>query len=64
MGAPPDKHISEFLQQSGQHTGNSDEEKLRLQRILSTLKEATLKAHRRLFTWHCNAKYGNQSVRL
>jgi hypothetical protein len=62
MGEPPGKHISRFLKQTGQHTNNQDEEAKRLKRILHTLKDATLKAHARLFTWHCNAKYGTQVV--
>jgi hypothetical protein len=60
MGTPPDNHIARYLRQMGQHAGNQDEEKKRHKRIQSTLKEATLKAHKRLFTWHCNSKYGTQ----
>jgi hypothetical protein len=43
MGAHPDKHITRFLKQAGQHTGNSIDESIRLQRILTILKETTLK---------------------
>jgi hypothetical protein len=61
MGCPPDKYISRYLKDNGQHAGNSDEEMKRVQRILSTLRETTLKAHARLYGWHCDSKYGTQS---
>jgi ribonuclease HI/exonuclease III len=62
MGEPPGKHISRHLKQIGQHTGNKEEEKERLKRIRYTLHATTLKAHARLFAWHCNSKYGTQTI--
>jgi hypothetical protein len=60
LGEQPNKHISRYLQQAGQHTGNQDDEKKRHSRILDTLLKNTLKAHTRLFALHCAVKYGTQ----
>ena len=60
MGAHPDKHITRYLKQAGQHTGNSEDERERLQRILTVIKDTTANAHARLYAWHCAEKYGTQ----
>jgi hypothetical protein len=60
MGTHPDKHITKSLQKGGQQTGNPNDDKARTQLILTTLKTTLMKAHARLYAWHCTAKYGTQ----
>jgi hypothetical protein len=61
MGEPPNKLISKYLKQAGQHTGNQDDEHTRVTSILQVLRKTTLQSHARLFAWHCATKYGTHT---